>query len=719
MDQVLLYFWNEDGLMNQMKQSRITKRRGVSASTKIEQMISDIIFKHVKDLVFIMQVEPGYQLRYLFANENGLLHAGMAISDIGRTMDEVLPLNHLNPLKKQYIKAVNEGVEVVFHDEVDLDNDNQVLGETLLTPIKDEDGEVKYVVAVTRDITENFKEKNRLIDSEQRYRSLIDHNLDAVFSIDLKGKILDVNPAAQLLTGYTVRQLKSKRITSLICESDLPPFKEVISDTKMGNAKESLDCRFMHRKGKFLTVHLKTIPIVIHSEIKGMYIIIRDLSEQAKSTELIKYMAFHDQLTGLRNRRALLDQLDSLVKNKKKQKTEFALLFLDIDRFKYLNDTLGHLVGDQILKQVAHRLIDIQKENCTVYRQGGDEFIILLEKTDRQSAGEFAQKVLFRFNESFYFNSQEYYITPSIGISLFPNDGKDAETLIKYADEALYSVKEKGKAHYQFYRSDMQSTGVNIIALEAHLRKAIERDELELYYQPQIHLLTNEISSFEALLRWNNSEFGFISPAEFIPLAEDTGLIIPIGNWVIDGACRQIKEWTEKTGKPIRIAINISPKQFMQLDLVRVIKSSIEKYNIEPSLLEIEITEGAMQDTKETIPILKRLKDLGIKISVDDFGTGYSSLSYLKQFPIDVLKIDQSFIRDIKYNGKDAAIITTIIHLGNSLGMEVIAEGVEEQSQVDFLTNADCEKAQGFFFARPLRAQEAEEKFILKPKTSS
>jgi diguanylate cyclase (GGDEF)-like protein/PAS domain S-box-containing protein len=705
--------------MNQMKQSRLTRRRGNTAPKKIEQMISDIIFKHVKDLVFIMKVEPGYQFRYLFANENGMHHAGMAPQDIGRSMEEVLPEIHLNPLKKEYIKAVKEGVEVVFQDEVDVENDKQVLGETLLTPIMDEDGAVQYVVAVTRDITENFKEKNRLIDSEQRYRSLIDHNLDAVFSIDLKGKILDVNPAAQLLTGYTVRQLKSKKITSLICESDLLPFQEVIFDTKLGNAKESLDCRFMHRKGKFLTVHLKTIPIVIHSEIKGMYIIIRDLSEQAKSTELIKYMAFHDQLTGLRNRRALLDHLDSLVKNKLKKKAQFALLFLDIDRFKYLNDTLGHLVGDQILKQVADRLIDIQKENCTVYRQGGDEFIIVLEKADRHSAGEFAQKVLCRFNESFYFNSQEYYITPSIGISLFPNDGKDAETLIKQADEALYSVKEKGKAHYQFYRSDMQSTGVNVIALEAHLRKAIERGELELYYQPQINLVTNEITSFEALLRWNSSELGFISPAEFIPLAEDTGLIIPIGNWVIDSACRQIKAWTGQSGKPIRIAINISPKQFMQLDLVRVIKNSIDKHNIDPSLLEIEITEGAMQDTKETIPIMKRLKDLGIKISVDDFGTGYSSLSYLKQFPIDVLKIDQSFIRDIRYNGKDAAIITTIIHLGNSLGMEVIAEGVEEQSQVDFLTKADCEKAQGYYFAKPLRAQEAEERFILKPKTSS
>lgn len=705
--------------MNQTKRARLTYKRTNPTSIKIERMISDIIFKHVKDLVFIMKVEQEGQFRYIFANEIGMLHAGMEPLDIGKTMEEVLPFQRAYSMKKHYQKAVKTGEEVVFYDEVSLDHNRQVLGETLLTPISGENGDIQFVVAVTRDFTENFKEKLRMIESEQRYRSLIDHNLDAVFSIDLKGKILDVNPAAQKLTGYTLKQLKTKKVTSLIRETDLPSFSSIIEETKIGNAMESIDCRFMHRKGQHLTIHLKTIPIVIDSEIKGMYMIFRDLSDQAKSTELIKYMAFHDQLTGLRNRRALLDQLDDLVNKKKRTNDEFALLFIDIDRFKYLNDTLGHIVGDQILKQVADRLVEIQKENCTVYRQGGDEFIIVLEDTDRVAAGEFAQKVLCRFMESFYFNSQEYYITPSIGISLYPNDGRDSETLIKNADEALYSVKEKGKAHYQFYRADMQSTGVNVIVLEAHLRKAIERDELELYYQPQINLFTNEIKSFEALLRWNSKELGFVSPAEFIPLAEDTGLIIPIGNWVIDRACRQIKEWNEKAGKPIRIAVNISPKQFLQLDLVRIIKNAIDQYKIQPSLLEIEITEGAMQDTKETIPILKKLKDLGITISVDDFGTGYSSLSYLKQFPIDVLKIDQSFVRDIKYNDKDAAIITTIIHLGKSLGMEVVAEGVEEQSQVDFLLAADCEKAQGFYFARPLRAHEAEDKFILRQKTSS
>ncbi|MEH7882969.1 EAL domain-containing protein [Bacillus sp. JJ1609] len=699
--------------MNQTKQARLTYKRTNPTSKKIETMITDIIFKHVKDLVFIMRVEEGEHFRYIYANENGMYHAGMDSLDIGKTMEEVLPFHRAYPMKKHYQKAVDTGKAVVFYDEVSLDHGRQVLGETLLTPIYGENSDIEFVVAVTRDFTENFMEKQRMIESEQRYRSLIDHNLDAVLSIDLKGKILDVNPAAQTLTGYTVKQLKSKKIFSLICESDVPIFSSILEETKLGNAMESIDCRFIHRKGQHLTIQLKTIPIVIDSEIKGVYVILRDLSNQAKSTELIKYMAFHDQLTGLRNRRALLDQLDDLVNRKKRTNDEFALLFIDIDRFKYLNDTLGHSVGDQILKQVADRLVEIQKEYCTVYRQGGDEFMIVLENTDRQAAGEFAQKVLCRFMDSFYFNSQEYYITPSIGISLFPNDGRDSETLIKNADEALYSVKEKGKAHYQFYRADMQSTGINVIALEAHLRKAIEREELELYFQPQINLFTNEIKSFEALLRWNSKELGFVSPAEFIPLAEDTGLIIPIGNWVIDWACRQIKEWNEKAGKPIRIAVNISPKQFLQLDLVRIIKNAIDQYQIQPSLLEIEITEGAMQDTKETIPILKKLKDLGITISVDDFGTGYSSLSYLKQFPIDVLKIDQSFVRDIKYNDKDAAIITTIIHLGKSLGMEVVAEGVEEQSQVDFLIAADCEKAQGFYFAKPLRAQEAEEKFIL------
>ncbi|KQL21873.1 diguanylate cyclase [Cytobacillus solani] len=576
----------------------------------------------------------------------------------------------------------------------------------------DEKDEVLYVVSVTRDITTALLEKKRLIKSEQKYRSIVDHNLDGIISVDLKGAILEVNPAGNQLTGYTEKQLTKRSIFNLIRDQDIPDFQNLFDITKNGYPSESLDIHFVHRKGHYLSIHLKTVPIVINSEIEGIYVIIKDISEQAENAETIRYMAFHDQLTGLLNRRALLADLDKYILDAKKVGNEFALLSIDLDRFKYLNDTLGHIFGDEILKKVAERLCEFRHKNYSVYRQGGDEFIILLPHADRGKARRFAQSILARFTSSFYLHSKEYYITPSIGVSMYPNDGNNAEALIKNADEALFRVKEKGKAHFQFYRSEMNSIINNVVELETFLRKAIDKNELTLYYQPQIDLKTMKITSYEALLRWNNHELGFISPADFIPLAEDTGLIIPIGTWVIETACKQIKDWSDKGEKDFKVAINISPKQFQQHSLLTIIQKAIEKHRIHPKCLEIEITEGAMQDTKDTSPILSGLKDLGVSISVDDFGTGYSSLSYLKKFPIDVLKIDKSFVKDVHVNEKDAAITTTIIHLGRSLGMEVIAEGVENDEQAQFLLNANCHKAQGFLYSKPLPADEIEKNFM-------
>ncbi|PLR75854.1 diguanylate cyclase [Bacillus sp. V3-13] len=659
-----------------------------------------------------MQVEKGPRFKYVFVNEMGLLRAGLDKECIGKTLQEVLPHERAVSLQKEYERILNNHNLSIFSDEIFLDDGTSMFGESVLTPVKDENGLTRFVVSVTRDITDTLIEKNRLIASEQRYRSIVDHNLDTIFSIDLMGNILEVNPAARKLTGYTEKQLKKRSIFELISQSDLPVCQSLLNNSKEGYALESLDCRFLHKNGSNLTVHIKTVPIVVHSEIKGIYVITRDVSEQAKNAETIKFMAFHDQLTGVLNRRALLDDLDESIASTKQKKQAFALISIDLDRFKYLNDTLGHLFGDEILKKVADRLAELEKKGCRVYRPGGDEFVILLHQADRKKTARFAQKILTMFAESFYLHAGEYYITPSIGISMYPNDGKDAETLIKNADEALFRVKERGKAHFQFYRSDMNSSLGNVLTLETHLRKALERNELELYYQPQVHLASGEINSFEALIRWNSPELGLITPDEFIPLAEDTGLIVPIGNWVISTACRQIKAWSAMRNKQIRIAVNISPKQFQQPSLVNVIQTAIDEAGILPSSLEIEITEGAMEDTKETIPILNRLKKLGIKISVDDFGTGYSSLNYLKQFPIDVLKIDQSFVRDILVNEKNAAITTTIIHLGRSLGMEVIAEGVEKKEQADFLAKANCHKAQGYLFSKPLYHLNVEELFI-------
>lgn len=680
---------------------------------KIEKTIIDIIFRHVKDMVFIMKVEEGPKFRYLFANESGLSKAGITQHSIGKLIEEVITPERAIYLQGEYERLMKDGKTTVFSDEIELENGLKVYGETILTPVKNVKGDIQFVVAVTRDVTESLNEKNRLVESEQHYRSIVDHNLDGIFSIDLDGNILDVNPAVYQLIGYHPIQLKKRSILDLVTATDQMNFKSILKQSESGYSLESMDCRFKHKNGNQLTVHIRTVPIVVNNEIKGIYVIMRDISEQAKHAETLKYMAFHDQLTGLLNRRALLDDLENEIQFSKDNNKEFALLSIDLDRFKFLNDTLGHIIGDELLKKVATRLMSIQSNGIRVYRQGGDEFMLLLSDINRQEASRVAERILSSFTSSFYINSGEYYISPSIGISLYPVDGKDSETLIKNADEALYQVKERGKAHYQFYRSDMNSNLNNIVSLETQLRKAIEKNELTLYYQPQIDLETIQVKSFEALIRWNSPEFGFISPGEFIPLAEETGLIIPIGNWVIETVCRQIKKWNEEGHRDIRIAINISPKQFQQTSLVQTIKTILEVYQIQPTSLEIEITEGAMHDKKETIPILKNLKELGVTISVDDFGTGYSSLSYLKQFPIDVLKIDQSFVRDILLNEKDAAITSTIIHLGRSLGLEVIAEGVEEAEQVEFLLRAKCQKAQGYYFAKPLIPEEIEKRYLI------
>ncbi|MGN7398651.1 sensor domain-containing protein [Cytobacillus praedii] len=698
--------------MENMKELLSREFNNEKISNKIERIIYEIILNHIKDLIFIMKVDKGPSFRYLFVNEPGIRHAALSGGFIGKRLNEVLSEEVASSLQLEYEKILDRKETMIFSDEVKLPDGSTMIGESFLTPILDENDEVLYVVSVTRDITTALLEKKRLIKSEQKYRSIVDHNLDGIISVDLKGAILEVNPAGNQLTGYTEKQLTKGSIFNLIRDQDIPDFRNLFDITKNGYPSESLDIHFVHRKGHYLSIHLKTVPIVINTEIEGIYVIIKDISEQAENAETIRYMAFHDQLTGLLNRRALLGDLDKYISDAKKSGKEFALLSIDLDRFKYLNDSLGHLVGDEILKKVAERLCEFRHKNYSVYRQGGDEFIILLPLADRGKARRFAQNILARFASSFYLHSKEYYITPSIGVSMYPNDGKNAEALIKNADEALFRVKEKGKAHFQFYRSEMNSIINNVVELETFLRKAIDRNELTLYYQPQIDLKTMKITSYEALLRWNNRELGFISPAEFIPLAEDTGLIIPIGTWVIETVCKQIKDWSDQGNKEFKIAINISPKQFQQHSLVAIIQKAIEKHRIHPKCLEIEITEGAMQDTKDTAPILTGLKDLGVSISVDDFGTGYSSLSYLKQFPIDVLKIDKSFVKDVHVNEKDAAITTTIIHLGRSLGMEVIAEGVENEEQAQFLFHANCHKAQGFLYSKPLPAEDIEKNFM-------
>lgn len=692
--------------INNSKDAQIEEKK--QSNYKLEKILYEMIKKHMQDMVFIMEVVNEDTFTYFFVNEQGLTLPTLPSNLIGKKLEEVVVKDVATPLKEIYKQVVKSKQTYKYQDEFYLKNGELVCGESIMTPIFNDHNEVNYIITVTRDITQVVQEKKELEESIQRYHSIIEQNLDGILTVDLEGNILNVNPAAERLINLPSSQLINKQIFSFIEHANLCLFNTLFQRTKAGCSSSPIETNFITNKKTEIKVQIKTIPIILNQHIKGIYVILKDITALSRSVETIKFMSDHDQLTGLLNRRALIASLEELVSYSKKRNEEFALLTIDLDRFKYLNDTLGHLVGDLVLVNVAERLNDFYLMGCTVYRQGGDEFNVVIPNCNREVTAKIAQKILQLFSKPFFLNSQEYYISPSIGISMYPNDGNDVPTILKNADEALYRVKEKGKAHYQFYRADMLHTKIiNIVELETNLRKALDRDEFVLYYQPQVDLKTDEIISFEALIRWNSKELGFIAPNDFIPIAEDTGLIIPIGDWVIETACKQIKLWSTKFKKNYRIAVNISPKQFQQR-LITTISQSIQRHQINPNLLEIEITEGAMQDIKDAIPILDGLKQLGVGISIDDFGTGYSSLGYIKQFPINILKIDQSFVRDVIDNRKDAAITTTIIHLAKNLGMDVIAEGVENKEQAKFLLDADCNIAQGFLFSRPLPPKDIE-----------
>lgn len=690
--------------MKQTKNTRTKKKTVHPENTHEEKMLRDIFFHQISDMVFIMKVEPGPAFRYVFVNQKGLDHANLKEEHMGFLMEEVLPGELAAHLNRHYLKVLETNETVIFTDYIQVNEHEIRMFESRLTGITDQNS-ISYIVGITRDVTD-------LIETRQKYQSLIDHNLDTIFSVNEKGRILSANPASFKMIGYSEEELINRSIYELVDKSGVREIFRVMSNTLSGEPQETNDCTFMNKNGVKLYVQLKTVPIEINGEITGIYVIIRDTTEQWRTNEKMNYMAMHDHLTGLWNRPALLEHLQTEITKSMIQEQDFALFYIDLDRFKYFNDTLGHHAGDELLKQTSDRLLTLNVSHYHVYRLGGDEFVIVMPRIKKKEADRVAGNILSLFHEPYNIHEQDYYLTPSIGISLFPADGKDAESLIKNADSALIQVKEKGKGHYRFYRTEMNEAFPNYILMEAHLRKAIEKNEFIMHYQPQVNLLDGKIKSFEALIRWNNRKFGFVSPAQFIPLAEETGLIIPIGEWVIHTVCEQLSIWRKKGFEDIRVAINISPKQLLDPNLPTIIKKALLFYHLPPSSIEIEVTEGAMEDTRNALSMLQRLKELGIVISVDDFGTGYSSLNYLKRFPIDIIKIDQSFVKEIQVNEKDAAITKTIINLAHNLGMEVIAEGVEESDQVQFLISAQCLKAQGFYFSRPVSADEIEKNVL-------
>ncbi|MFO0752068.1 MAG: EAL domain-containing protein [Thermodesulfovibrionales bacterium] len=484
----------------------------------------------------------------------------------------------------------------------------------------------------------------------------------------------------------------------------LPLLEEAFAKALEQGEPYDLELKFINAQGEHLWVRTVGNPIRDNGRAVRISGNIMDITEQKRMEEEIRHLAHHDSLTGLPNRLLFMDILRKELAHAHRSRKKLAVFFLDLDRFKYINDTLGHDVGDRLLKKVASRLRASVRESDTVSRTGGDEFNILL--TDLTHAGDIvtvARNILHAFLVPCWINGHELHVAISMGISIYPDDAQDSETLLKNADIALYHTKGHGGNNYQFYDASMNIHTLERVRLEHHLRQSLTREELMVYYQPQFSTDTRRVVCAEALVRWEHPELGILDPIRFIPLAEETGFIISIDEWVLREACAQFRQWQQEGYPDLCVTVNLSAKQFKKSDLAEKIAQILKETGLAPRHLNLEITESiAMEDLEHTIPLLRRLVGMGIGISIDDFGTGYSSLSYLKRLPVNKLKIDQSFVRDIATDPDDRSIIKAITALAQSMRLGVIAEGVETEEQLEFLRAAGCREAQGYLFSRPL-----------------
>lgn len=547
--------------------------------------------------------------------------------------------------------------------------------------------------------------QKRLEQSEERFRKLSEVTFEGII-IHRDGIALEINDAFSRLLGYPREEIIGKEVYQFATAEGQEAIKQAIL-----SGSESVYEAIGVRKDK-TTFNAELFGKIVEYEGGPARVsAIRDITARKQAEQQIHFMAYHDDLTNLANRKLFLEKLEQTIQYSKEQGSKFAVMFLDLDRFKVINDIFGHSSGDQLLKIVANRLVYTLPATATIARLGGDEFTLLLPEIGNEELAENAAKqILEVIGQPFEIAGRELTISASIGISTFPNGGSDVETLVKNADTAMYRAKDTGRNNYQIYTDAMDAQAFERLAMEQDLRKAIERDELILHYQPQVNIQTGRVVGVEALVRWKHPVHGMVSPAKFIPLAEDTQLIIPIGEWVLRTACKQNKMWQEAGFPPKRVAVNLSANQFQQANLVEVVANVLEETELEPQYLELEITESiAMQNVEHVINTLRQLTQLGIEISMDDFGTGYSSLNYLKHFPIHRLKIDQSFVHDVTFDPLDAAIATSIIAMAHSLGLNVIAEGVETEEQLMFLQEKKCDEMQGYFFSRPLPSEAIED----------
>ncbi|HTB67296.1 MAG TPA: EAL domain-containing protein [Steroidobacteraceae bacterium] len=537
---------------------------------------------------------------------------------------------------------------------------------------------------------------------------------DAVVCTDISGNITFLNMVAEKMTGWSTLDAKGRVLAEVF--RTLNTVNSEATETTAEHAILQIravhmppSCTLIRRDGMHIPIEDSIAPIRDRDgQAAGAVIVFRDVSVAKAMAQEIAHTAEHDSLTGLPNRLLLNDRIRQAIAAAKRHAKQVAVLFLDVDGFKHINDSLGHPIGDQVLQSIAQRLLGCARSVDTVSRQGGDEFVVLLsELTHPRAASIMAARMLSAVAEPHVVGKHELHVTASVGVSVFPDDGQNAETLIKNADTAMYQAKESGRRRYQFFKPSMNARAVERQSIEESLRRALERQEFELHYQPKINIRTGAITGAEALIRWTHPTRGRVPPTDFIPIAEDCGLIVPIGNWVLRQACRQARDWKDAGLPATAMAVNVSAMEFQNEGFLQGLSQILRESAWDPGLLELEVTESVlMKHVEATIEVLRAVRESGIQVALDDFGTGYSSLSYLRRFPIDSLKIDRAFVQQIAGGPDAAAIVTAVISMAQSLKLRVVAEGVETLQELQFLQARQCDEVQGYYFSRPLPAEQ-------------
>ncbi|MGB7274966.1 MAG: EAL domain-containing protein [Geitlerinemataceae cyanobacterium] len=554
------------------------------------------------------------------------------------------------------------------------------------------------------DITERHQAETALRQSEATNRALIHAIPDAMLRIDRHGKLVDFKSPNNFQFPLNFDRCVGSHLRDILPEQVVKLFSLHLQKALKTGEIQVFEFQ-LQSNGNLYDYEARYV-VIGEQEVLS---IVRDITARKQAEQTIHYQAFYDGLTGLPNRTLFNQRLEEILTDSKNNDRSMAVMFLDIDRFKTINDTLGHANGDRLVHQFGQRLIECVRSSDVVARWGGDEFTVLMPDLDNpNTAQDLAQRVLDALKSPFHLEEQELYISSSIGIAIYPNHGEDGETLLSHADVALYRAKEEGRQNYQFYVHTMNSEATARLTLEHCLYQALEREEFCLHYQPQVNVKTGEITGMEALLRWYHPHFGLVPPSQFIPMAEETGLIVPIGEWVMRTACAQNQAWHAAGFGQLQIAVNLSARQFQHPYLVTEVSQIVKETGLDPHFLELEITETTlMQNVEIARSTLNDLQDMGIRLSLDDFGTGYSSLGYLKHFPFNTLKIDRSFVHDLREESSDTAIVAAILALGSGLNLRVVAEGVETPQQLLLLQQLKCQQIQGYLFAPPLKALDA------------